>query len=145
MRPAVTAGLSAARRIISLGFIPHGFMLSGFMVGFMCLSGLLGPQSAIAAPPANVDSQRLVDADKDPGNWLSYGRTYSEQRFSPLTRINATKANTSWVPGDYYWDGNDWQWAGGYWLDQPWTEAIWIPGHWSDRFWGWTWVPGYWG
>jgi len=57
----------------------------------------------------------------------------------------ATSANTSWVPGDYYWDGNDWQWAGGYWLDNPWSEAMWIPGHWSDRFWGWTWVPGYWG
>jgi hypothetical protein len=56
----------------------------------------------------------------------------------------ATRANTSWVPGDYYWDGDDWQWAGGYWLDQPWSEAIWIPGHWSDRWWGWTWVPGYW-
>jgi hypothetical protein len=45
---------------------------------------------------------------------------------------------------DYYWDGNDWQWDGGYWLDQPWPEAIWIPGHWSDRWWGYTWVPGYW-
>ena len=56
----------------------------------------------------------------------------------------ATRANTSWVPGDYFWDGNDWQWDGGYWLDQPWSDAMWIPGHWSDRFWGWTWVPGYW-
>jgi hypothetical protein len=56
----------------------------------------------------------------------------------------APRANTSWVPGDYYWDGNDWQWDGGYWLDQPWPEATWIPGHWSDRWWGWTWVPGYW-
>jgi hypothetical protein len=57
----------------------------------------------------------------------------------------AISANSSWVPGDYFWDGNDWQWAGGYWVDQPWSEAMWIPGHWSDRFWGWTWVPGYWG
>jgi hypothetical protein len=55
----------------------------------------------------------------------------------------ATRANTSWVPGDYCWDGNDWQWDGGYRLDQPRLEAMWIPGHWSDRFWGWTWVPGY--
>jgi hypothetical protein len=57
----------------------------------------------------------------------------------------ATSASSSWVPGDYYWDGNDWNWAGGFWLDQPWSGAMWIPGHWSDRFWGWTWVPGYWG
>ena len=38
---------------------------------------------------ANVDATRLTEADKDPGNWMTYGRTYSEQRFSPLARITA--------------------------------------------------------
>jgi quinohemoprotein ethanol dehydrogenase len=38
--------------------------------------------------PANVDSSRLIKADQQPGNWMSYGRTYSEQRFSPLKQIN---------------------------------------------------------
>ena len=33
---------------------------------------------------------RLVAADKDAANWLSYGRTYDEQRFSPLKQVNAT-------------------------------------------------------
>jgi hypothetical protein len=28
----------------------------------------------------------------DAANWLSYGRTYSEQRFSPLSKINADNA-----------------------------------------------------
>ena len=31
-------------------------------------------------------------ADRDAANWLSYGRTYSEQRFSPLTKITASNA-----------------------------------------------------
>ncbi len=35
-----------------------------------------------------VDGERITNADAEPGNWLSYGRTYSEQRFSPLARIN---------------------------------------------------------
>ena len=39
--------------------------------------------------PAAVDSTRLLAADKDPGNWMSHGRTYSEQRFSPLDKVNA--------------------------------------------------------
>jgi PQQ-dependent dehydrogenase (methanol/ethanol family) len=39
--------------------------------------------------PANVDAQRLTAADQDPGNWMSHGRTYSEQRFSPLDKVNA--------------------------------------------------------
>ena len=39
--------------------------------------------------PANVDGARIVAADSEPGNWMTYGRTYSEQRFSPLDAINA--------------------------------------------------------
>jgi quinohemoprotein ethanol dehydrogenase len=35
-----------------------------------------------------VDDARLVSADHDTANWLTYGRTYSEQRFSPLRQIN---------------------------------------------------------
>ena len=38
---------------------------------------------------ANVDAARLTAADNEPGNWMSQGRTYSEQRFSPLDKINA--------------------------------------------------------
>jgi len=39
-------------------------------------------------PPAAVNSQRLLQADQEPGNWMSHGRTYSEQRYSPLSQIN---------------------------------------------------------
>jgi quinohemoprotein ethanol dehydrogenase len=39
-------------------------------------------------PPADVDTARIVAADSEPGNWLTHGRTYSEQRFSPLTAID---------------------------------------------------------
>ena len=38
--------------------------------------------------PANVDDKRLLAAAGDGANWLSYGRTYDEQRFSPLTAIS---------------------------------------------------------
>jgi alcohol dehydrogenase (cytochrome c)/quinohemoprotein ethanol dehydrogenase len=34
-----------------------------------------------------VDGKRIAEADQHPGDWLSYGRTYDEQRFSPLTAI----------------------------------------------------------
>jgi len=45
-------------------------------------------QAPVEVAPASVDAQRLQQADKDPGNWMSYGRTYDEQRFSPLTQVN---------------------------------------------------------
>jgi glucose dehydrogenase len=35
-----------------------------------------------------VDDTRLLQAQSDTDNWLSYGRDYSNQRFSPLTQIN---------------------------------------------------------
>jgi quinohemoprotein ethanol dehydrogenase len=41
------------------------------------------------AEPAVVDAARLINADQDTANWLTVGRTYSEQRFSPLDKINA--------------------------------------------------------
>jgi alcohol dehydrogenase (cytochrome c) len=37
---------------------------------------------------AEVTAQRLVNADKEPQNWLMNHRTYDGQRFSPLARIN---------------------------------------------------------
>ena len=35
-----------------------------------------------------VGRERLLSADSDTANWLSHGRTYDEQRFSPLREIN---------------------------------------------------------
>lgn len=40
-----------------------------------------------------VDDARLRAADETPGDWLSYGRNYSEDRYSPLDQI--TKENLS--------------------------------------------------
>jgi PQQ-dependent dehydrogenase (methanol/ethanol family) len=35
----------------------------------------------------------MAAADSEPGNWMSQGRTYSEQRFSPLDKINASNVS----------------------------------------------------
>jgi quinohemoprotein ethanol dehydrogenase len=47
-----------------------------------------GSENKQPVRPASVDNLRMVRADQEPGNWMSYGRTYSEQRFSPLKQIN---------------------------------------------------------
>jgi PQQ-dependent dehydrogenase (methanol/ethanol family) len=41
----------------------------------------------------NVTKERITRADKDGDNWLTHGRTYDEQRYSPLTQV--TSANVS--------------------------------------------------
>src|SRR3981081_3744540 len=43
-----------------------------------------------SARAADVTPERLVNADKEPQNWLMNHRTYDGQRFSPLARINKT-------------------------------------------------------
>src|SRR5882757_10205432 len=55
---------------------------------------LLTTIALVAITPAlaaDVTPDRLVNADKEPGNWLMNHRTYDAQRYSPLDRIN--KAN----------------------------------------------------
>ena len=57
------------------------------------LRALLLAGAALAAVPAlaaDVTPERLVNADKEPGNWLMNHRTYDAQRYSPLDKINKT-------------------------------------------------------
>ncbi len=37
---------------------------------------------------AGVTAERIINADSTPGEWLTHGRTYDEQRFSPMDSIN---------------------------------------------------------
>src|SRR5262245_46907779 len=43
--------------------------------------------------PGDVDAQRIINADSSPENWMTHGRTYGEQRFSPLKQINDQNAS----------------------------------------------------
>jgi len=50
---------------------------------------LVAAPPVLARPAGDVDAARIAAADSEPGSWLAHGRTYSEQRFSPLDQINA--------------------------------------------------------
>jgi PQQ-dependent dehydrogenase (methanol/ethanol family) len=57
------------------------------------------PQATEIKPPAEptgpnlaVNAARITAADQEPGNWLSHGRDYGEQRYSPLKQINESNA-----------------------------------------------------
>ncbi len=53
--------------------------------------------------PAAVNTERLLAANDEPGQWMSHGRTYDEQRYSPLTQIdtdNVGELGLTWF-GDY--------------------------------------------
>jgi quinohemoprotein ethanol dehydrogenase len=47
------------------------------------------PVARVREATGSVDGARIAAADKEPGNWLAHGRTYDEERFSPLDQITA--------------------------------------------------------
>ena len=46
------------------------------------------PVADVQSPPETVIDDSTLGNEADGRNWLAYGRTYSEQRFSPLDEIN---------------------------------------------------------
>ena len=66
------------------------------MMARTCLLVLL----AAASLQAQVTFDRILGADREPQNWLSYSGTLFNQRFSPLTQITAANAKNlqlQWV------------------------------------------------
>jgi alcohol dehydrogenase (cytochrome c) len=65
---------------------------------------LLAGAAAIVAWPAfaaEVTPERLLNADKEPQNWLMNHRTYDGQRFSPLAQITSGIDQKTGKPVDY--------------------------------------------
>jgi quinohemoprotein ethanol dehydrogenase len=72
----------------------HGGDLGGCI---WCLAAVGAQQlaavdAASRAAAGGVTAQRIVAAASDPTQWLSTGRGYDEQRFSPLAQINTANA-----------------------------------------------------
>ncbi|HUZ13013.1 MAG TPA: PQQ-dependent dehydrogenase, methanol/ethanol family [Caulobacteraceae bacterium] len=75
---------------------------AAWLAGAAAALGLWGCQRADG--PAAVDSARIAAADQHPGDWMSYGRTYSEQRFSPLRQIDTSDVGRLGLAWHYQFD-----------------------------------------
>lgn len=53
----------------------------------------------------SLDGARIAKANLEPGNWLAHGRTYDEQRHSPLTMIN--DGNVAGLGLAWHWNTGD--------------------------------------
>ncbi|MBP7704551.1 MAG: PQQ-dependent dehydrogenase, methanol/ethanol family [Caulobacter sp.] len=63
------------------------------MVRFGALAAAFAAAALLAGcggGTADIDGKRIAAADSNPGEWTTHGRTYGEQRFSPLEKINAS-------------------------------------------------------
>ncbi|MCB1677874.1 MAG: PQQ-binding-like beta-propeller repeat protein, partial [Halioglobus sp.] len=79
-----------------------GRSLAGLALTLLLCAG--GPAADAArddslSAPSPVTDQRLVNAIRDDANWLSYGKDYSDQRYSGLDQINTqtvTQLGLAW-------------------------------------------------
>jgi hypothetical protein len=50
-----------------------------------------------------------------------------------------------WRPGHWMWDGSNWSWSQGQYVERPNPQAVWEPGHWVlQSTGGYVWVDGRW-
>src|SRR6266849_3059267 len=66
----------------------------------ICAASIAGSAAETLKPISEVDSQRIMAADSEPGHWMTTGRTYREQRFSPLLSIdtsNVARLGLAWT------------------------------------------------
>ena len=66
----------------------RGLFLSLLLLAGACQQPLTQSPAADPGGVAAVDGRRLRAAGEEPHNWMSYGRTYDEQRFSTLGQVN---------------------------------------------------------
>ena len=72
-----------------------GMRLGALAAAVLLLAGC--NQGSVAG--TGVDGARIANADATPGEWLTHGRTYSEQRYSPLDEVNrdnVARLNLAW-------------------------------------------------
>lgn len=91
-----------------------------------------GSLATLSAYGTGVDTKRLLAANSpdNAGQWMSYGRDYSEQRFSPLKGINdgnAGQLGLAWF-GDLYERGGSYETTpvavdGRVYVTSPWSKV----------------------
>lgn len=69
-------------------------------------------------------------------------------RAPPAPRVEVIPAAPAermvWNPGHWQWDGREYAWVPGHYVERPFREARWAPGHWIERDGGWVWEDGRW-
>ena len=73
-------------------------------IAAILLAGLLVTACTGSSKVADIDGHRILEADKEPGIWMTHGRTYDEQRYSPLTQINERNINDLGLAWHYDFD-----------------------------------------
>ena len=69
-----------------IGQMKSALLAGSIIAGFCAAAG-------VPAAAAELDGNALLNADKDPNNWVMYHQSYKSWHYSPLDQINT--ANVS--------------------------------------------------
>jgi len=95
-----------------------------------------GAQSVVIAPaPAQPPSQVIIAPNAPP-----------PPRLETIPPPPSEEARVMyWRPGHWAWDGMNWTWSTGTYVERPSAQAVWEPGHWAQQpNGGYVWVDGRW-
>jgi quinohemoprotein ethanol dehydrogenase len=117
-------------------------------ITLMGLTVICCASSLYAQQPAAVDLTVLRNAgtvnDKLPGSWLTYGKSQSEQRYSPLKQIdtsNVKRLGLAWSyvvgPGGYGQEGTPLVWNSTIYGITTWSVVYALDGRTGKEIWRW--------
>ena len=153
--PSLSQKQATIVNIVALGTIA-ALVLAGLVASTSEESTQVGAATSVSPSTkiGLIDTKRIMAADEAPGDWLSYGRDYGEQRFSPLTQVNkqsiedlelawsfdmftnrGLEASPIVVDGIMYMTGS---WSVVFAVDAKTGEEIWsydpeVPGDWARK------------
>ena len=83
--PSLSRKQATIVNIVALGTIA-ALVLAGLVASTSEESTQVGAATSVSPSTkiGLIDTKRIMAADEAPGDWLSYGRDYGEQRFSPF-------------------------------------------------------------
>lgn len=74
---------------LSMRLAKHVFAIMATVIGVASVA-VAQPEFPTADLQVTAERVSAADSDKEVGNWLAHGRTYGEQRFSPLNQVTET-------------------------------------------------------
>jgi hypothetical protein len=99
------------------------------------------PPPAVAVPPAPPPA---VVAPPAPTTAIAVAPTAPPPPEVETPPLAPPGANLVWDPGHWNWNGSNFVWVAGTFIERPAATAALVPGHWEQRVDGWDWIPATW-
>ncbi len=106
-------------------------------------AGALAPPATVLAQTQMPGSPPSVVATPAPGTTVIIAPT-APPAPQAETPPPPPAPSYAWEPGRWYWDGTQFVWEAGKYVEKPTMAAAYVPGHWQQNPDGWVWVDGQW-